>query len=82
MAHKTGKTLRKMKPQARKLAKLAHEAEKMSRALIRLADKVNSIEGENDAWQTRQKHYRNEVDGKSLDPLEQQYLSKATKNLF
>jgi len=54
----------------------------MSRALLKLAEKVNSIEVENDAWQTRQKHYRNEVDGSSLDPLEQQHLSKATKDLF
>ena len=82
MAHKLKKTLRCIKPRARKLAKLAHEAEKMSRALMKLADEVNEVEVENDAWQTRQKHYRNEVDGSSLDPLEQQHLSKATKNLF
>lgn len=80
MSHFTKRTQRKMKPLARKLAKAAGTAEQLSRLLKKLAGEVNEVEFELLAWNKRQEHYRNEVDGSSLDLMGAQILSQQSKS--
>lgn len=60
------KTIRKLPPQTRQLAKDLTKVEMYVKRIRRQIDKFADIEREVIAWNKRQEHYRNEV---NPDPL-------------
>lgn len=77
---RNSKTIRRLPPDTRKLARLLNEAERTVKRLNRLIDVIGSYERESIAMLERQKHYRERgtVDPLDFDWKESSMLSKVT----
>lgn len=80
---KKARTLRRLPPETRKLAKILNDMELATTRLKRQLDKLASMEADNRAWQIRQAHYqgKGEVDPLTLDPMTRSILQKVTQRL-
>lgn len=74
------KTLRSMSPVTRKLARLRGEISSIDRRLKKMIEEVQLLEVDSQALWNQKK--RDEVENSQLEEMDQQVLSKVTKDLF
>ena len=74
------KTLRRLPPQTRKLARYLNDLEKAVKGINSMLERIAEMERENMAWDTRQKHFSGKGE---VDPLgdwkQDSILAKVTK---
>lgn len=81
---RTSKTLRRLPPETRKIARAVNDLEKALSRINRQIEHLAQMELDNLAWLKRQEHFRDrgEVDPLTLDLMDASMLEKVSKHLF